>query len=244
VTRRGARPRGEPPVAGDAIKRAFDVLVASSALVVVSPVLVVLWILVRRRLGPPAIFRQRRPGLNGRPFTLVKFRTMTGKLDASGSPLPDEARLTPFGRRLRSTSLDELPELWNVLRGDMSLVGPRPLLMQYLERYTPEQARRHEVRPGLTGWTQVNGRNALDWEQKFVLDVWYVDHRSFWLDLRILARTGKTLATREGISAPGVATAENFMGSDHRPDTPPELRREHASDASPGFGGRPPEGDS
>jgi lipopolysaccharide/colanic/teichoic acid biosynthesis glycosyltransferase len=198
----------------DALKRAFDVVVASTGLIAGSPVLVLLWVAVRLRLGRPALFRQRRPGLGGRPFTLVKFRTMTDRQDASGRPLPDEARLTPFGRWLRSTSLDELPELWNVLLGDMSIVGPRPLLMKYLDRYTPEQARRHEVRPGLTGWTQVNGRNALDWERKFDLDVWYVDHRSIWLDLRILARTLTILASREGVSAPGMATTEDFQGTD------------------------------
>jgi lipopolysaccharide/colanic/teichoic acid biosynthesis glycosyltransferase len=169
---------------------------------------------VRLRLGAPVFFRQQRPGLHGRPFTILKFRTMRDAVDAGGSPLPDAERLTRLGKFLRSTSLDELPELLNVLGGDMSLVGPRPLLMQYLERYTPEQARRHEVRPGITGWAQVNGRNAITWERKFELDVWYVDHRSFLLDLRILARTLAGVVRREGITQPGSATAEEFRGDE------------------------------
>jgi lipopolysaccharide/colanic/teichoic acid biosynthesis glycosyltransferase len=158
-------------------------------------------------------FRQVRPGLHGRPFTMVKFRTMRDAVDGEGRPLPDELRITPLGRFLRGTSLDELPELWNVLRGEMSLVGPRPLLMEYLPLYTPEQARRHEVRPGITGWAQVNGRNAIGWEEKFRLDSWYVDHRSLWLDLKILLLTVKKVFVREGISQEGQATMERFRGT-------------------------------
>jgi len=194
-------------------KRLFDLAVAVSASVIAAPILGLVALLVRAKLGAPVLFRQTRPGLYGKPFTLYKFRTMTDARDAQGNLLPDAARLTPFGRFLRSTSLDELPELWNVLRGDMSLVGPRPLLMQYLDRYTPDQARRHEVRPGITGWAQVNGRNALTWEQKFALDVWYVDHLSFWLDLKIIALTLWKILKREGISQPGQATVEYFHGN-------------------------------
>jgi sugar transferase EpsL len=169
-------------------------------------------LLVRLVRGSPVLFRQARPGYLGRPFEILKFRTMTGVRDASGALLPDAERLTWLGRFLRSTSLDELPALINVLRGDMSLVGPRPLLMQYLERYTPEQMRRHEVKPGITGWAQVNGRNAITWDQKFSLDVWYVDNQSFWLDLKIIGLTIWKILTREGISQPGQATAQEFMG--------------------------------
>lgn len=194
-------------------KRLLDLIVALTALIVLAPVLAVLALLVRAKLGAPVLFRQTRPGLHGKPFTLYKFRTMTDARDAQGNLLPDAERLTPFGRFLRSTSLDELPELWNVLKGDMSLVGPRPLLMQYLDRYTPEQARRHEVRPGITGWAQVNGRNALSWDEKFRLDVWYVDNMSLWLDLRIVALTVWKILKREGISQPGQATMEEFMGN-------------------------------
>jgi lipopolysaccharide/colanic/teichoic acid biosynthesis glycosyltransferase len=193
-------------------KRAFDAVVASVALVVLSPVLLVVGVLVRRRLGAPVLFTQQRPGLRGRPFRLVKFRTMRDALDRDGRALPDDERMTPFGARLRSLSLDELPELWNVVRGDMSLVGPRPLLMQYLDRYTPEQARRHEVPPGLTGWAQVNGRNATGWAERFEMDVWYVDHRSMWLDLRILWLTVRSVIRRDGVSAEGHATMPEFMG--------------------------------
>jgi len=164
------------------------------------------------------LFRQRRPGLNGRLFTILKFRTMSDDVDASGRPLPDEYRLTGLGRLLRATSLDEIPELLNVLRGDMSLVGPRPLLVEYLARYTPEQARRHEVKPGITGWAQVNGRNALTWEEKFKLDVWYVDNWSLWLDLKILAMTLWKTLLGEGINQPGQATAEEFLGSRREPE--------------------------
>jgi len=193
-------------------KRVFDLALALPALLLLAPLLLVIALLVRLKLGAPVLFRQPRSGLHGKPFTLYKFRTMTGVRDAEGNLLPDAERLTPFGRFLRRTSLDELPELWNVLRGEMSLVGPRPLLMQYLDRYTPEQARRHEVRPGITGWAQVNGRNALSWEEKFALDVWYVDHHSLWLDLRILALTVLKVLSREGISQPGQATMEEFLG--------------------------------
>jgi sugar transferase EpsL len=195
------------------LKRVFDLCVASTALVALAPLLLILAALVRIRLGAPVIFRQQRPGLHGRPFTMLKFRSMTDARDAEGNLLPDEQRLTPFGRFLRSSSLDELPELINVIRGDMSLVGPRPLLMEYLDRYTPEQMRRHEVRPGITGWAQVNGRNAISWDQKFVLDVWYVDHLSFWLDLRILALTVLRVAQRDGISQRGCATTTIFQGT-------------------------------
>lgn len=191
----------------------LDVVGAAAGLALLSPVLAATALAVRLRLGSPVLFRQERPGLHGRPFMMYKFRTMRDGVDAAGDPLPDEARLTPLGRFLRSTSLDELPELWSVLRGEMSLVGPRPLLVEYLPLYTPEQARRHEVRPGITGWAQVNGRNAISWEEKFRYDVWYVDHRSLLLDLRILLLTLKKVFWREGISQPGRATMEKFRGS-------------------------------
>ncbi len=194
-------------------KRLFDLAAALSGLILLSPLLAVVAALVHLRLGSPVLFRQQRPGLHGQPFTLLKFRTMAEGRDAHGNPLPDSERLTALGRFLRSTSLDELPELINVLRGEMSLVGPRPLLMQYLDRYTPEQMRRHQALPGLTGWAQVNGRNTLSWEQKFALDVWYVDHQSLWLDLKILALTVWKILKREGISQPGQATIEEFKGS-------------------------------
>ncbi len=197
---------------GDGLKRGIDVLGASVALVVLSPLLAVVALLVRVRMGAPVLFRQTRPGLHGRPFRLVKFRTMTDGRDADGGLLPDAERLTGLGRWLRRTSIDELPELLNVLAGEMSLVGPRPLLTEYLELYSPEQARRHEVRPGITGWTQVNGRNALSWEEKFALDVWYVDHRSLRLDLSILAKTVAQVVSGRGVSAPGHATMEPFRG--------------------------------
>ena len=197
----------------DALKRVLDVLGASAALVVLSPLLAVVAVLVRARMGPPVLFRQLRPGREGRPFELTKFRTMTDQRGPDGALLPDAQRLTALGRFLRRTSIDELPELINVVRGDMSLVGPRPLLMEYLPRYSPEQARRHEVRPGVTGWTQVNGRNALTWEEKFALDVWYVDHRSTRLDLEILGRTVSQVLGGQGVSAPDHATMEPFRGS-------------------------------
>lgn len=191
-------------------KRIVDVVVAAVALLVLSPLLVVLAVLVRRRLGSPVLFRQCRPGLHGEPFELLKLRTMTDDRHPDGDLLPDGQRLTSFGRWLRSTSLDELPELINVLRGEMSLVGPRPLLTSYLDHYTPRQARRHEVRPGITGWAQVNGRNATDWDTRLELDVWYVENRSLWLDVRILARTLLTVLRREGISSDGHATMPRF----------------------------------
>ena len=194
------------------LKRAFDLLITITALILLAPVLAVLAVLVRRRLGSPVLFRQRRPGLHDQPFTMCKFRTMTDARDAQGNLLPDADRLPPFGQFLRATSLDELPELWNVLKGEMSLVGPRPLLMQYLDRYTPEQRRRHEVRPGVTGWAQVNGRNAITWEQKFALDVWYVDNQSLALDVKILLMTVGKVFKREGISQAGQATMEEFRG--------------------------------
>lgn len=195
------------------MKRIFDLLVATWALLLFAlPLLVLIW-MVRRKLGSPVFFRQVRPGLHGRPFEMVKFRTMTDARGADGALLPDSVRLTSFGRFLRATSLDELPELWNVIKGDMSLVGPRPLLVEYLPLYSPEQARRHEVRPGITGWAQVNGRNALSWDDKFKLDVWYVDHRSLRLDIRILWLTVKKVLVREGISAAGEATMSKFTGS-------------------------------
>jgi sugar transferase EpsL len=193
-------------------KRILDLMVSIPLLVLASPVLAVTALLVRLRLGSPVLFRQRRPGLHGRPFTVLKFRTMTDRRDAYGALLPDAERLTPFGRALRSTSLDELPGLFNVAAGEMSLVGPRPLLMEYLDRYTPEQMRRHDVKPGITGWAQVNGRNALTWEQKFAFDVWYVDHLSLALDLKIMALTAWRSLKREGISQPGQATAREFRG--------------------------------
>ncbi len=196
----------------DAVKRGVDVVVAAVALVVLSPVLAVLAWQVARRLGRPVLFRQVRPGRGERPFTLVKFRTMTDERGPDGALLPDADRLTPFGQWLRSTSLDELPELVNVLRGQMSLVGPRPLLMEYLDRYSPTQRRRHEVRPGITGWAQVNGRNVAAWEDQLAMDVWYVEHRSAWLDLRILARTVWQVVRRSGISQEGHATREPFGG--------------------------------
>jgi sugar transferase EpsL len=193
-------------------KRWLDVLLALAGLVLLSPILASVAALVGWRLGRPVIFGQERPGLNGRPFRIVKFRSMTDARDANGNLLPDAARLPPFGRFLRATSLDELPELWNVLVGDMSFVGPRPLLMEYLPLYTAVQMRRHEVRPGITGWAQVNGRNALTWERKFELDVWYVDHLSLALDLRILWATVGGVIRAEGIAQPGTATAEKFRG--------------------------------
>jgi lipopolysaccharide/colanic/teichoic acid biosynthesis glycosyltransferase len=194
-------------------KRWFDVAMALTALILLAPVWLTVAGLVRLKLGSPVLFRQERPGLRGRPFTIYKFRTMTNGRDAAGKLLPDADRLTAFGKFLRSTSLDELPELFNVLKGEMSLVGPRPLLMQYLPLYTPEQMRRHEARPGITGWAQVNGRNALSWEDKFACDLWYVKHISFRLDLKILLRTLIIALKRSDINQPGQATIEPFQGS-------------------------------
>ena len=195
------------------MKRFVDIVLSLSALLILSPLLAVLAIQVRRKLGRPVLFRQTRPGLHARPFQLCKFRTMTDERGADGELLPDSERLRPFGRFLRSTSLDELPELWNVLKGEMSLVGPRPLLMEYLGLYSLEQARRHEVRPGMTGWAQVKGRNALTWEEKFELDIWYVDNQSLWLDLKVLLMTIATVFKREGVSHEGHATMGKFQGS-------------------------------
>lgn len=195
------------------IKRAMDIIGATCGLVLFAPVMLVVAVLIRVTMGSPVLFRQVRPGLHGRPFTLYKFRTMLDLRDAQGGLLPDGLRLTGVGRFLRRTSLDELPELFNVLKGEMSLVGPRPLLLEYLDRYTPEQARRHEVKPGITGWAQVNGRNALTWEEKFRLDVWYVDNWSLWLDLKIVGITLAKVLRGEGISAAGHATMPEFRGA-------------------------------
>lgn len=194
------------------LKRSMDLLAAGMALLMLGLPLLVLACVVRVKLGSPVLFCQTRPGLHGLPFMMVKFRTMTCERDADGELLPDARRLTAFGRFLRATSLDELPELWNVLRGEMSLVGPRPLLMEYLPLYTREQARRHEVRPGITGWAQVNGRNTVSWDERFRMDVWYVDNRSLWLDLRILWLTVRKVIKREGINARGEATMPEFTG--------------------------------
>ena len=194
------------------LKRLFDIAASTFGLLLLAPVIAIVAWQIRRKLGSPVLFRQVRPGLNGRPFEMIKFRTMRDAVDAAGSPLPDSERMTPFGNFLRSSSLDELPELWNVLKGEMSLVGPRPLLMEYLPLYSPEQYRRHEARPGVTGWAQINGRNALSWDEKFKLDIWYVDNRSFWLDLKIIFLTIKKVVVREGISADGEATMAKFTG--------------------------------
>jgi lipopolysaccharide/colanic/teichoic acid biosynthesis glycosyltransferase len=194
-------------------KRPFDLAVSIVVLALASPLLLVIGLLVRATMGSPVLFAQKRPGRGGRPFTILKFRTMSNERDAEGKPLHDAHRLTDLGRFLRSTSLDELPEFINVLKGNMSLVGPRPLLMEYLELYTSQQMRRHEVRPGITGWAQVNGRNIITWEEKFALDVWYVDHVSFRLDIKILLQTILSVLKREGISHPGQATMERFTGS-------------------------------
>jgi sugar transferase EpsL len=193
-------------------KRTLDLALALPALLLLSPLLVLLALAVRLKLGRPVLFKQRRPGLHGRPFTIYKFRTMITARDRTGRPLPDAGRLVPFGRFLRAISLDELPELINVIKGDMSLVGPRPLLVRYLPRYTPAQARRHQVRPGITGWAQVNGRNNLGWEEKFELDVWYVDHLSFALDMKIILVTIWRIIRRDGINQPGQATMQEFRG--------------------------------
>lgn len=195
------------------VKRVMDVTISIIGLVALSPVMILIAWNIRRTLGAPVFFRQVRPGRHGIPFKMIKFRTMRNSVNHTNELLTDEERITPFGSFLRSTSLDELPELWNVLKGDMSLVGPRPLLMEYLELYTPEQAHRHEVRPGVTGWAQVNGRNAITWEEKFKLDVWYVNNRSLWLDIKILFMTVKKVFIREGISAEGEATMSKFEGT-------------------------------
>ena len=194
------------------MKRLFDIVVAALALAVLSPLLGIVATLVRWKLGTPILFQQQRPGLNAKPFTLYKFRTMRVANDSLGNSLPDDQRLTGLGKFLRASSLDELPELWNVVNGDMSLVGPRPLLMEYLPLYTAEQARRHELRPGLTGWAQINGRNALTWNERFALDVWYVENHSLWLDVRIICLTVWYVARRDGINHPGHVTMERFRG--------------------------------
>ena len=206
------------------LKRLLDIAVAALGIVISFPVLVIVALLVKTRLGSPILFRQVRPGLHGKPFGMLKFRTMTDERDAAGQLLPDEVRLKPFGKWLRSTSLDELPELWNILNGDMSLVGPRPLLMQYLPLYSAEQMRRHEVRPGLTGWAQVNGRNNVTWNERFKLDVWYVDHGSFLLDLKIIWKTFQIVFQRHGINQEGQATMPAFAGNavrDRNDQSPP-----------------------
>lgn len=194
------------------IKRLFDIVVSLCGLLLLLPVITIVAWQIRRKLGSPVLFHQIRPGLNGEPFEMIKFRTMRDAVDANGYSLPDSERMTPFGCFLRASSLDELPELWNVLKGDMSLVGPRPLLMEYLPLYTSEQYRRHNSRPGITGWAQINGRNALSWDEKFKLDIWYVNNRSFWLDLKIIILTVKKVVERDGISADGEATMAKFTG--------------------------------
>lgn len=195
------------------MKRLFDIICSVCGLLILSPVILIVAWMIRRKLGSPVLFKQERPGLHGKSFLMIKFRTMRDAVDSNGRPLPDSERMTPFGRFLRSSSLDELPELWNVLKGDMSLVGPRPLLMQYLPLYSDEQRRRHEVKPGVTGWAQINGRNSLSWDEKFKLDVWYVDNHTLWLDLKILFLTIKKVLIKEGISQENNATMEAFTGS-------------------------------
>jgi lipopolysaccharide/colanic/teichoic acid biosynthesis glycosyltransferase len=195
------------------LKRLFDIVGALLGLILFAPVFLLFAILIRRQMGSPVFFRQTRPGKDGQPFEMLKFRTMRDAIGPDGQPLPDADRMTKLGQKLRSTSLDELPELWNVLKGEMSLVGPRPLLMEYLPLYNEEQARRHEVRPGVTGWAQINGRNAISWEQKFALDVWYVDNRTLWLDFKIIWLTIRKVLKRDGITAQGDATMPKFTGS-------------------------------
>ncbi|WHR59285.1 sugar transferase [Acinetobacter haemolyticus] len=195
------------------IKRLLDIIIASTALVLLSPLYFYVAYKVKKNLGSPVLFRQVRPGLHGKPFEMIKFRTMKDAVDAQGNPLPDSERLTPFGKMLRSTSLDEMPELWNVIKGDMSIVGPRPLLMEYLPLYNKEQAKRHDVRPGMTGHAQVNGRNAISWEEKFKLDTWYVENQSIWLDFKIMLKTVKKVIAKDDISEAGEATMTKFTGS-------------------------------
>ncbi|WP_352338920.1 sugar transferase [Psychrobacter sp. 16-MNA-CIBAN-0192] len=195
------------------IKRLFDITATTAALVILSPVYAITAYKVKKNLGSPVLFRQTRPGLAGKPFEMFKFRSMKDATDSDGNPLPDSERLTDFGKTLRNTSLDELPELWNVIKGDMSLVGPRPLLMEYMPLYNDEQKRRHQVRPGITGYAQVNGRNAIGWDEKFALDTWYVDNQSLWLDIKILFKTVKKVLIKDGISADGEATMSKFTGS-------------------------------
>ena len=200
------------------IKRILDITIASTALILLSPVYFIVAHKVKKNLGSPVLFRQVRPGLNGQPFEMIKFRTMKDALDADGNPLPDSERLTPFGKMLRATSLDEMPELWNVIKGDMSIVGPRPLLMEYLPLYSQEQAKRHNVRPGITGYAQVNGRNAISWEKKFELDTWYVENQSLWLDFKIMLKTIKKVIAKDDISAEGEATMSKFTGTSEPKD--------------------------
>lgn len=201
------------------LKRVLDIAIASTALVLLSPVYALVAYKVKKNLGSPVLFRQVRPGLHGKPFEMIKFRTMKDAMDAQGNPLPDSERLTPFGKMLRATSLDEMPELWNVIKGDMSIVGPRPLLMEYLPLYNAEQAKRHNVRPGITGHAQVNGRNAISWEKKFELDTWYVEHQSLWLDFKIMLKTIQKVSAKDDISAEGEATMSKFTGSsEHKND--------------------------
>lgn len=195
------------------LKRFLDIIIASIALMLLSPLYAFVAYKVKKNLGSPVLFRQVRPGLHGRPFEMIKFRTMKDAIDANGQPLPDSERLTPFGRMLRSSSLDEMPELWNVIKGDMSIVGPRPLLMEYLPLYNEEQAKRHQVRPGMTGYAQVNGRNAISWDEKFKLDTWYVENQSIWLDFKIMLRTVKKVLAKDDISAEGEATMSKFTGN-------------------------------
>ncbi|OAL82337.1 sugar transferase [Acinetobacter sp. SFA] len=201
------------------IKRLLDIIIASIALILLSPLYAFVAYKVKKNLGSPVIFRQVRPGLHGKPFEMIKFRTMKDAVDEQGNPLPDSERLTPFGQMLRSTSLDEMPELWNVIKGDMSIVGPRPLLMEYLPLYSPEQAKRHNVRPGMTGHAQVNGRNAIGWEEKFKLDTWYVENQSIWLDFKIMFKTVHKVLAKDDISAEGEATMTRFTGSQNKDET-------------------------
>ena len=195
------------------LKRLFDIIIASIALILLSPLYAIVFYKVKKNLGSPVLFRQVRPGLHGKPFEMIKFRTMKDAVDEQGNPLPDSERLTPFGRMLRSSSLDEMPELWNVIKGDMSIVGPRPLLMEYLPLYSPEQAKRHLVRPGMTGYAQVNGRNAISWEEKFKLDTWYVENQSVWLDFKIMLKTVKKVLAKDDINEAGEVTMTKFTGT-------------------------------
>jgi lipopolysaccharide/colanic/teichoic acid biosynthesis glycosyltransferase len=201
------------------LKRFLDIIIASIALILLSPLYAFVAYKVKKNLGSPVLFRQVRPGLHGKPFEMIKFRTMKDAVDEQGNPLPDSERLTSFGQMLRSTSLDEMPELWNVIKGDMSIVGPRPLLMEYLPLYSPEQAKRHDVRPGMTGHAQVNGRNAIGWEEKFKLDTWYVENQSIWLDFKIMFKTVHKVLAKDDISAEGEATMTRFTGSQHKDET-------------------------
>ena len=202
------------------LKRLLDIIIASIALILLSPLYAFVAYKVKKNLGSPILFRQVRPGLHGKPFEMIKFRTMKDAVDEQGNPLPDSERLTPFGQMLRSTSLDEMPELWNVIKGDMSIVGPRPLLMEYLPLYSPEQAKRHDLRPGMTGHAQVNGRNAIGWEEKFKLDTWYVENQSIWLDFKIMFKTVHKVLAKDDISAEGEVTMSKFTGTktDHHHD--------------------------